>query len=41
MRTGEAVGLDDSGGLLVRYDNGETGIVFSGEVSIRGINGYI
>ena len=41
IRTGYATGLDENGALLVRYDNGETGVVFSGEVSVRGVNGYI
>lgn len=36
-----AIGIDENGALLVRYENGEDGVVFSGEVSIRGINGYI
>ena len=41
-RTGVATGLDENGGLLVRYDDtGETGPVYSGEVSIRGTHGYI
>ena len=41
QRHGIATGIDKNGALLVRYDNGETGLVFSGEVSIRGENGYI
>lgn len=41
VRTATATGIDENGALLVRYENGETGVVFSGEVSVRGINGYI
>lgn len=41
VRTAIATGIDENGALLVRYENGETGVVFSGEVSVRGINGYI
>ena len=40
-RTGLATGIDDNGGLIVRYDDGETGVVFSGEVSVRGLYGYV
>ena len=40
-RRGVATGIDGNGALIVRYDTGETGTVFSGEVSIRGDNGYI
>ncbi|MBR5345407.1 MAG: biotin--[Clostridia bacterium] len=38
--TGLAVGLDDSGVLLVRDLNGKTRMVLSGDVSVRGIMGY-
>lgn len=41
LRTGTATGIDENGALLVRYDSGETGVVFSGEVSVRGAEGYI
>lgn len=41
IRLAQATGIDENAALLVRYDTGETGVVFSGEVSIRGINGYI
>ena len=41
VRTGTAVGIDENGALLVRYDNGESSVVFSGEVSVRGLHGYI
>lgn len=40
-RLADATGIDENGALLVRYDTGETGVVFTGEVSIRGIDGYI
>lgn len=40
IRTGFATGLDKNGGLIVRYDGGETGVVYSGEVSVRGLYGY-
>ena len=41
IRTGTATGIDENGALVLRYDSGETGLVFSGEVSVRGENGYI
>lgn len=41
VRTGFATGLDENGGLIVRYDSGETGVVYSGEVSVRGMYGYV
>ncbi len=41
VRYAAALDIDDDGGLLVRYDNGETGTVTSGEVSVRGMYGYI
>lgn len=40
-RYAHAEGIDASGGLLVRYDNGETAVVNSGEVSVRGMYGYV
>ena len=39
--TGLAVGLDDSGVLLVRDTAGQTRMVLSGDVSVRGIMGYV
>lgn len=41
VRRAEATGIDENGALLVRYDTGETGVVFTGEVSVRGVDGYI
>jgi BirA family biotin operon repressor/biotin-[acetyl-CoA-carboxylase] ligase len=40
-RQGIATGIDENGGLIVRYDSGETGVVYSGEVSVRGLYGYV
>ena len=39
-RTGTALSLTPDGSLLVRYDDGSTDTVCSGEVSIRGMYGY-
>ena len=41
VRHATALDIDHDGGLLVRYDSGESGIVTSGEVSVRGMYGYI
>lgn len=41
VRHGKAVGVDQDGGLLVVYSDGSTGTVTSGEVSIRGMYGYV
>lgn len=38
---GHAIGIDDHGALLVRFSDGHTEAVNSGEVSIRGMYGYI
>ena len=41
VRHALALDVDAGGGLIVRYDSGETGTVTSGEVSVRGLYGYI
>lgn len=41
VRHGTALGIDENGGLLVRYEDGSRGSVTSGEVSIRGMYGYL
>ena len=40
-RRGTALDVDDRFGLVVRYENGETETIRSGEVSVRGLCGYI
>lgn len=40
-RYGWALDVDEDGGLLVKYTNGETEILSSGEVSVRGLYGYV
>ncbi len=40
-RFGRAISIDDDGGLLVEYQDGETATVNSGEVSVRGMYGYL
>ena len=40
IRTGKAIDINNEGELIVEFDNGiET--VFSGEISVRGLNGYV
>ena len=46
LRAGEtclahAIGIDEAGGLIVRYPDGTEGVVSSGEVSVRGMYGYV
>ena len=41
IRHGKAIAVDDDGGLVVEYPNGITETVTSGEVSIRGMYGYV
>lgn len=36
-----AEGIDENGALLVRWENGESAAITTGEVSVRGMNGYI
>lgn len=40
-RCGTAIDIDADGGLLVAFDDGATEAVSSGEVSVRGMYGYI
>lgn len=40
-RRGRIEGLDDEGGLLVRLDSGETERIVSGEITLRGVGGYV
>ncbi len=41
VRPGKAVDLDMDGGLLVEYEDGSREAVSSGEVSVRGMYGYV
>lgn len=41
IRYGRALDLDDSGGLVVDFGNGDVRTVSSGEVSVRGMYGYL
>jgi BirA family biotin operon repressor/biotin-[acetyl-CoA-carboxylase] ligase len=41
VRHATALDIDAEGGLIVRYDSGETATVTSGEVSVRGLYGYV
>lgn len=41
VRHGTALGVDENGGLLVAFSDGSRGTVTSGEVSIRGMYGYL
>ena len=41
IRRGKALDLDAEGGLLVQYEDGSTETVSSGEVSVRGMYGYL
>lgn len=41
VRHGRALSVDEEGALVVRYEDGTTEAVNSGEVSIRGMYGYI
>ena len=41
VRHGTATGIDDDGGLIVRFDDGHTEAIAAGEVSIRGMYGYV
>ena len=39
--TGQAEALDDTGALMVRTDDGVLHRVLSGDVSVRGVMGYV
>lgn len=41
VRHGHAIGITDSGALVVRFADGHTEAVNSGEVSVRGLYGYV
>ena len=41
VRYGTALSVDEDGALVVRFSDGHTEAVGSGEVSIRGMYGYI
>ena len=41
VRHGHAIGVDDLGALLVRFPDGHVEAVNSGEVSVRGMYGYL
>ena len=41
VRHGHAIGITDSGALVVRFADGHTEVVNSGEVSVRGLYGYV
>lgn len=41
VRRGKAVGIDPDGALLVEFTPGQTETVNSGEVSVRGLYGYV
>ena len=41
IRLGHVNSMDDAGALQVTYDDGSQGTVFSGEVSVRGMYGYL
>ena len=41
VRHALALDIDAAGGLIVRYESGETDTITSGEVSVRGLYGYI
>lgn len=40
-RLGKAIDINEAGELIVEFDDGKIESVFSGEISIRGIEGYI
>lgn len=38
---GQAIGIDHNGNLIVKMQNGENTVIISGDVSVRGILGYV
>ena len=41
IRKGRAADLDEDGGLIITYPDGSSEVVSSGEVSVRGMYGYV
>ena len=41
VRHGKAIGMDDDGALLVAFEDGHVETVNSGEISVRGMYGYL
>ena len=41
VRHGHAIGIDNEGGLLVEFPEGNTEAISSGEASVRGMYGYV
>jgi BirA family biotin operon repressor/biotin-[acetyl-CoA-carboxylase] ligase len=41
VRRGHALSVDDDGALVVRFEDGSIEAVQSGEVSVRGMYGYL
>ena len=41
VRHGKAIGMDDAGALVVQFSDGSVETVNSGEVSVRGMYGYV
>jgi len=40
-RIGKAIDINDDGNLIVKYENGEIESLLSGEISVRGLEGYV
>ncbi|KZL89530.1 bifunctional ligase/repressor BirA [Clostridium magnum DSM 2767] len=38
---GKAIDLNDEGELLVQFSDGRVEKIISGEISVRGLNGYV
>ena len=41
VRHGHAIGITDTGALVVRFADGHTEAINSGEISVRGLYGYV